>query len=154
MPDIAFHAGLKKTSGSAVIKLRASRSMSQWDAPVLCPSCSPPAARRAAAAMLAVPASRDCGAGERNELNAHEPRMVRHEHLPQDHRGHRHDHSLSPLIKQKFSDVRKSPPEPHGRWAVKAMVRLNRGVLSGTADAGTTINHPAERALSLGRTWH
>jgi hypothetical protein len=48
-------------------------------------------------------------AHERNERSAHEPKVVRREHLPRDDRHYGHRHEVSPLIKQQFGDVQKSP---------------------------------------------
>jgi fluoride exporter len=61
--------------------------------------------------MLAVLSSNNRIAHERNERSAHEPKIVRHEDLPQDHRHHDHDHGVSPLIKQQFGNIHKSSPD-------------------------------------------
>jgi hypothetical protein len=60
--------------------------------------------------MLAVLSSNNRIAHERNERSAHEPKVVRREDLPQNHRHHEHDHQVSPLIKQQFGNIHKSPP--------------------------------------------
>jgi putative FmdB family regulatory protein len=87
------------------------RSMSEWEARVPCPSCSLAAPRRAAAPMLAVLSTNNRIAHERNERSAHEPKVVRREHLPPAHHHHGHGHGINPLIKQQFGDVHKSPPD-------------------------------------------
>jgi hypothetical protein len=56
--------------------------------------------------MLTVLSSNNRIAHERNERSAHEPKVVRREDLSRDHR----HHGVSPLIKQQFGDVQKSPP--------------------------------------------
>ena len=86
------------------------RSISEWETSVPCPNCSVPAPRLAAAPMLAVLSSNNRIAHERNERSAHEPKVARREDLPRDHRHHGHAHGVSPLIKQQFGDVHKSPP--------------------------------------------
>jgi len=88
------------------------RSMSEWEASVPCPNCSLPASRLAAAPMLAVLATNNRIAHERNERSAHEPKVVRREDLPRDRRSHSHSYDVSPLIKQQFGDVHKSPNRP------------------------------------------
>jgi putative FmdB family regulatory protein len=87
------------------------RSMSEWEARVLCPSCSLPAPRLAAAPMLTVLSSNNRVAHERNERSAHEPRVERREDLPGDSRHQGHQHGVSPLIRQQFGDVQRSPPD-------------------------------------------
>jgi len=87
------------------------RSMSEWEAKVQCPSCSLPASRLAAAPMLGVLSPNKRILHERNERSAHEPKVVRREDLPGDHRHHKHDHGLRPLIKQQFADIRRSAPD-------------------------------------------
>jgi hypothetical protein len=76
-----------------------------------CPSCSLPASRLAAAPMLGVLSPNKRILHERNERSAHEPKVVRREDLPRDHRHHEHDYDLSPLIKQQFADIRRSAPD-------------------------------------------
>jgi putative FmdB family regulatory protein len=83
------------------------RRMTEFQAQVPCPSCSAPAARLAAAPMLAILSSNNRIAQERNERSAHEPKVVRREDLLQ--APHRH-HAVSPLIKQQFGNVHESPP--------------------------------------------
>jgi putative FmdB family regulatory protein len=92
------------------------RSMSEWEAEVACPNCALPAPRLAAAPMLAVLSPNNRIAQERNERSAHEPKVVRREDLPQDHRHHGHGHGVNPLIKQQFGDVHKGPPDR--QWMV------------------------------------
>jgi fluoride exporter len=58
--------------------------------------------------MLSVLSSNNRIAHERNERSAHEPKVVPREDLPKDRR--KHGHGVSPLIKQQFGDVLKSPP--------------------------------------------
>ena len=87
------------------------RSMSEWEARVPCPSCSVPATRLAAAPMLTSLSSNNRIAHERNERSAHEPKVVRREDMSHDHRHHHNHHHVSPLIKQQFGDVRRSPPD-------------------------------------------
>lgn len=87
------------------------RSMSEWQADVPCPTCTSPAPRLAAAPMLGVLSSNNRIAHEHNERSAHEPKVMRREDLPGDRRHHGHEHSVSPLIKQQFGNVRKSPPD-------------------------------------------
>jgi len=88
------------------------RSMSEWEATVPCPRCSFPASRLAAAPKLAVLSRNNRVAHERNERSAHEPKVVRREDLPHDHRHHgHHRHGVSPLIKQQFGEVHRSPPD-------------------------------------------
>ena len=87
------------------------RNMSEWEASVPCPHCSLPAPRRAAAPMLAVLSKNNRIAHERNERGAHEPKVVRREVLSPHHRHHGHQHDISPLLKQQFGDVHKSPPD-------------------------------------------
>jgi hypothetical protein len=60
--------------------------------------------------MLAVLSSNNRIAHERNERSAHEPKVVRCEDLPRDHRHHEPDHSVSPLTKQQFGNIHKSAP--------------------------------------------
>jgi putative FmdB family regulatory protein len=89
------------------------RRMSEWQADMACPSCSIPAPRLAAAPMLRVLSPNNRVAHERNERSAHEPKVVRREDLPPSHshtRGHHH-HDVSPLIKQQFGNVHRSPPD-------------------------------------------
>ena len=87
------------------------RKMSEWEASAPCPNCSLPAPRRAAAPMLAVLSKNNRIAHERNERSAHEPKVVRREDLSPHHRHHGHRHDISPLLKQQFGDVHKSPPD-------------------------------------------
>jgi putative FmdB family regulatory protein len=88
------------------------RSMTEWEATVPCPRCSLPASRLAAAPMLAVLSRNNRVAHERNERSAHEPKVVRRKDLPHDHRHHgHHRHGVSPLIKQQFGEVHRSPPD-------------------------------------------
>jgi putative FmdB family regulatory protein len=87
------------------------RKMSEWEASVPCPNCSLPAPRRAAAPMLAMLSWNNRVAHERNERSAHEPKVVRREDLPRDHGHHGHRHGVSPLIKQQFGEVHRSPPD-------------------------------------------
>jgi len=61
--------------------------------------------------MLAVLSSNNRVAHERNERSAHEPKVVRREDLPPGRLHHGHQHGVSPLIKQQFGDVQKSPPD-------------------------------------------
>jgi CrcB protein len=61
--------------------------------------------------MLAVLSSNDRIVHERNERSAHEPKVVRREDLPPVHRHHEHDHGLSPLSKQQFGNIHRSPPD-------------------------------------------
>ena len=61
--------------------------------------------------MLTVLSSNNRIAHERNERSAHEPKVVRREDLPRDRRQHDDHHGVSPLIKQQFGDVHKSPPD-------------------------------------------
>ncbi len=85
------------------------RPMSEWEADALCPDCSQPAPRQAAAPMLGVLSTNNRIAHERNERSAHEPKVVRREDLPRGHH-HGHHHNVSPAIKQQFGDVSQSPP--------------------------------------------
>jgi len=85
------------------------RSMSEWEAAAPCPSCSVPASRLVAAPMLAVLSSNNRIAHERNERSAHEPKVVRRADLPRDH--HHHGAPHSPLIRQQFGEVHKSPAD-------------------------------------------
>jgi putative FmdB family regulatory protein len=87
------------------------RSMSEWESKVQCPSCSLPASRLAAAPMLGVLSPNKRILHERNERSAHEPKVVRREDLPRDHRHHEHDYDLSLLIKKQFADIRRSAPD-------------------------------------------
>jgi hypothetical protein len=50
-------------------------------------------------------------AHERNERIAHKPNVMRCEDVPRDHRHQGLQHGVSPLIKQQFGDVRRSPPD-------------------------------------------
>jgi putative FmdB family regulatory protein len=84
------------------------RSMVEWEANVPCPTCSLPAPRRAAAPMLAVLSSNNRVAHEHNERSAHEPKVVRRQDLPPDHRHHGHQHGVSPLIRQQLGDAHAS----------------------------------------------
>ena len=86
------------------------RSMSEWEATVPCPNCSRPAPCLAAAPMLAVLSSNNRVAHERNERSAHEPAVMRREDLPGERRHQPHRHGVSPLIKQQFGGVQRSPP--------------------------------------------
>lgn len=85
------------------------RPMSEWTAGAPCPDCSAPAPRQTAAPMLAALSSNNRIAHERNERSAHEPRVVRREHLPQGH-SDSHPHDVNPLIKQQFGNVSQGPP--------------------------------------------
>jgi putative FmdB family regulatory protein len=87
------------------------RSMSEWRADVPCATCGAPAPRLAAAPMLTVLSPNNRIAHARNERSAHEPRVVRREDLPQGHLHHDHRRGVSPLVKQQFGDVRRSPPD-------------------------------------------
>lgn len=74
---------------------RAWRRMSEADDPEACPSCSEPAARSVVAPSLALMASNNRTAHQRNEKSAHEPKVVsggQHGHGP-GHHPHHHGHS-------------------------------------------------------------
>jgi hypothetical protein len=85
--------------------------MVEWEASVPCPTCSRPAPRLAAVSMLTVLSSNNRVAHERNERSAHEPKVMRREDLPRDHRHHHHQHGASAPIKQQFGDVHRSHPD-------------------------------------------
>ena len=94
---------------------RERRPMSEWNADIPCPDCSLPAPRQAAAPMLGVLSTNNRIAHERNERSAHEPKVVRREDLPGNHR-HSHQHNVSPSIKQQFGNV--SPIPASRPWMV------------------------------------
>lgn len=76
---------------------RAWRRMSESGDPAVCPSCDEPAARSVVAPGLALMASNNRTAHQRNEKSAHEPKVVsggRHEHGAGHHpHPHHHGHS-------------------------------------------------------------
>ena len=86
MPKVGFHVDLKKTPESMPIKTH-----SRWhpELPLVLSSNS----------------------GIAHERNAHEPKVVRREDLPRDCRHQDPQQGVSPLIKQQFGDVRRSPPD-------------------------------------------
>ena len=92
------------------------RSMNQCEQSVTCPSCSVPAPRLPTSPRLAVLSSNERIAHERNERSAHQPSVVRREDLPRHGTPRRHQHGVSPLLKQQFGEVNRSA---HGRpWMV------------------------------------
>jgi len=92
------------------------RNMSQSGERVPCPTCLRPAPQCIAAPMLAVLPRNTRIAHERNERSAHEPKVGRREHLPQDksHRGHAPPRN--PKLAREFGHVQES--HSHRPWMV------------------------------------
>jgi putative FmdB family regulatory protein len=86
------------------------RSMKECEQSVTCPSCSVPAPRLPTSPRVAVLSAHERIAHERNERSAHQPAVVRREDLAQYGTHRRHQHGVSPLIKQQFGEANRSPP--------------------------------------------
>jgi hypothetical protein len=89
MPQVGSHVHLKKTPESVPVKTH-----NQWHREL----------------SLVLPLNNRI-AHDGDERSAHEPKVMRREDVPRDHRHQGPQHGVSPLIKQQFGDVPRNPPD-------------------------------------------